>query len=158
MTSTDIVLVPAGNCMFIVNNRNTRARCQVYSKLTIKTPFWCHYCYFWYYFTPFSSVSILNFEHAITCWYQNDVTWRHTVFYLLILNTFGILLLLFIVSIFCQLPNWYLIAQNQQWKHQDNLWNLFKVSNEDTRTTSLTGFIVKFEQISHLVLVFPLLT
>ena len=29
---------PAGNCMFKVNNRNTRARCEICSKLTIKTP------------------------------------------------------------------------------------------------------------------------
>ena len=30
--------VPAGNCMFKVNNRNTRTRCEICSKLTIKTP------------------------------------------------------------------------------------------------------------------------
>ena len=41
---------PAGNCMFKVNNRNTRTRCEICSKLTIKTPerrlasFWCLYC------------------------------------------------------------------------------------------------------------------
>ena len=28
----------AGNCMFKVNNRNTRTRCEICSKLTIKTP------------------------------------------------------------------------------------------------------------------------
>ena len=28
----------AGNCMFKVNNRNTRTRCEVCSKLTIKAP------------------------------------------------------------------------------------------------------------------------
>ena len=28
----------AGNYMFKVNNRNTRTRCEIYSKLTIKTP------------------------------------------------------------------------------------------------------------------------
>ena len=43
-------LIPAGNCMFKVNNRNTRTRCEIFSKLTIKTPerrlasFWCLYC------------------------------------------------------------------------------------------------------------------
>ena len=26
------------NCMFKVNNRNTRTRCEIYSNLTIKTP------------------------------------------------------------------------------------------------------------------------
>ena len=29
---------PAGNYMFKVNNRNTRTRCEIYSKLTIKIP------------------------------------------------------------------------------------------------------------------------
>ena len=29
---------PAGNYMFKVNNRNTRARCEICSKLTIKIP------------------------------------------------------------------------------------------------------------------------
>ena len=30
--------IPAGNYMFKVNNRNTRTRCEICSKLTIKTP------------------------------------------------------------------------------------------------------------------------
>ena len=30
--------VPAGIYLFKVINRNTRARCEIYSKLTIKTP------------------------------------------------------------------------------------------------------------------------
>ena len=29
---------PAGNYMFKVNNRNTRTKCEICSKLTIKTP------------------------------------------------------------------------------------------------------------------------
>ena len=29
---------PTGNYMFKVNNRNTRTRCEICSKLTIKTP------------------------------------------------------------------------------------------------------------------------
>ena len=29
---------PAGNYMFKLNNRNTRTRCEICSKLTIKTP------------------------------------------------------------------------------------------------------------------------
>ena len=31
-------LIPAGNYIFKVSNRNTRTRCDIYSKLTIKTP------------------------------------------------------------------------------------------------------------------------
>ena len=33
-----VISYPAGNCMFKVNNRNTRTRCEICSKLTIKTP------------------------------------------------------------------------------------------------------------------------
>ena len=46
---------PAGNHMFKVNNRNTRKRCEICSKLTIKTPEqrqWRR-----------SGVFIVNFEH-----------------------------------------------------------------------------------------------
>ena len=31
-------LIPAGNYIFKVSNRNTRTRCDICSKLTIKTP------------------------------------------------------------------------------------------------------------------------
>ena len=43
--------IPAGNCMFKVNNRNTTTRCKVSLKLAIKTP-----C---------SSVPIINFEQVL---------------------------------------------------------------------------------------------
>ena len=36
--ATVIFIFPAGNYMFKVNNRNTRTRCEICSKLTIKTP------------------------------------------------------------------------------------------------------------------------
>ena len=48
-------LIPAGNYMFKVNNRNTRTRCEICSKLTIKTPERCH--------LRRSGVFIVNFEH-----------------------------------------------------------------------------------------------
>ena len=38
---------PAGIYLLKVNNRNIRTRCEICSKLTIKTPersFWCLYC------------------------------------------------------------------------------------------------------------------
>ena len=44
-----------GICMFKVNNRNTRARCKICSKLTIKTPERRHW--------RNSAVFIVNFEH-----------------------------------------------------------------------------------------------
>ena len=46
---------PVGIYLFKVNNRNTRTKCEIYSKLTIKTPErrqWRH-----------SGVFIVNFEH-----------------------------------------------------------------------------------------------
>ena len=46
--------LPVGIYMFKVNNRNTRKRCEICSKLTIKT--------------PFSSVSIVNFEQVNADW------------------------------------------------------------------------------------------
>ena len=47
--------------MLEVNNRNTRPRCEMCSKLTIKIPERRH-------FTPRSSVSIVNFEHVNGGW------------------------------------------------------------------------------------------
>ena len=48
-------MFPAGNYLFKVNNRSTKTRCEICSKLTIKTPErrdWRH-----------SGVFIVNFEH-----------------------------------------------------------------------------------------------
>ena len=49
---------PVGNYMFEVNNRNTRARCEIYSKLKVKTPE-RHHC---------SSVYIVNSEQVNIAW------------------------------------------------------------------------------------------
>ena len=47
--------IPADIYMFKVHDRNTRARSEIYSKLTIKAPEQCHrHC---------SGVFIVNFEH-----------------------------------------------------------------------------------------------
>ena len=50
-----------GNYIFKVNNKNTRTRCEICSKLTIKIPEQT-------YLTPSSGVSIVNFEHVIAGW------------------------------------------------------------------------------------------
>ena len=50
-------VAPAGNYMLKVNNRNTRTRCEICSKLTIKTPEQRH-----------CSVSIVNFEQVNAGW------------------------------------------------------------------------------------------
>ena len=47
--------LPAGNYMFKVNNKNTRTRCEICSKLTIKTPERRKW--------RLSTVFIVNFEH-----------------------------------------------------------------------------------------------
>ena len=46
---------PADIYLLQVNNRNTRTRCEICSKLTIKTPKRCHWRH--------SGVFIVNFEH-----------------------------------------------------------------------------------------------
>ena len=48
-------ILPAGNYMFKVNNKNTRTRCEICSKLTIKTPERRHW--------RRSGIFIVNFEH-----------------------------------------------------------------------------------------------
>ena len=50
---------PAGNNMFKVNDRNTKTRCEICSKLTIKTPEWRR----WHR----SGVFIVSFEHISLC-------------------------------------------------------------------------------------------
>ena len=60
--------------MFKVNNRNTRKRCELCSKLTVKTPerrHWRHSGVFIVnleHFRPCSSVSIVNIEQVNTGW------------------------------------------------------------------------------------------
>ena len=49
------ISIAAGIYLHKVSNRNTRT--------------WCLFCELWTYFTPYSSVSIVNFEHIIAGWY-----------------------------------------------------------------------------------------
>ena len=55
LISGRIEVYPAGIYLLKVNNRNTRRRCEIYSKLTIKTPERPH--------LGCSGVFIINFEH-----------------------------------------------------------------------------------------------
>ena len=50
-------ITPPGKYMFKVNNKNTRTRRKFYSKLTIKTPKWCHW--------PRSGVFVVNSENIL---------------------------------------------------------------------------------------------
>ena len=73
--------IPGGIYLLQVNSRNTRTRCEIYSKLTIKTPeqrqwrrsgvFIVNFDHF---FTPCSCAFIVNFEHAIA--YTNSDVFR----------------------------------------------------------------------------------
>ena len=51
--------IPVGIYMFKVNNRNTRIRCEICSKLTLKTQERCCHC---------SGVFIVNFEQVNAGW------------------------------------------------------------------------------------------
>ena len=51
----NVIMFPAGIYMFKVNNRNTRKRCEICSKLTIKIQEQRHWCR--------SGIFIVNFEH-----------------------------------------------------------------------------------------------
>ena len=62
---------PDNICLFKVDNRNTRKTCEICSKLTIKTP---GRRQLWKYFTPFSSVSTVDFE-------QVNVSWVISIFF-----------------------------------------------------------------------------
>ena len=70
---TEINLFTANICLFKVNNKNSRKRCETCSNLTIKTQerrptsmtsFWCFNCLIWAYFKPFCSVSFVDFEQV----------------------------------------------------------------------------------------------
>ena len=72
---------PVGNCMVKVNYRKIRTRCYICSQLTIKTPERRPILNeLWTYFTPCSSVSIVNFEQVNAGW---EYTKRLTHFWLM---------------------------------------------------------------------------
>ena len=59
------------------------------------------------------------------------------------------------ISCFSFLTSIYLFKGNNE--NTRTMWNLFKVNNKEIRTTSMTslyGFMVNFEQISNIILVF----
>ena len=86
---------PSQHLMLKVNNRNTRARCEICSNLTIDTrttplaSLWYIYCQLSTYFTPCSSFSIVIFEHVIAGWDCNiilsllcDILGGHLIFFI----------------------------------------------------------------------------
>ena len=77
---------PAGNYMFKVHNRNTRTRCDICSKSTLKIPERRHWRCSGIFivnldiFTTCSSVSIVNFEQKNAGWVK--VSKEHVLSYL----------------------------------------------------------------------------
>ena len=132
------VTFPANIYLFKMNNRNTRKRCEICSKLTIKTPKRRH----WTYYTPFSgiidseqvNVSRVNDSHPTKInrslplnqsfnEYKNTLSLRYprecyeTDFYR---------------------PRRDLFKVNI--KYQNKVWNIFKINNKEPRTRSFFPF------------------
>ena len=70
-----MIIFPPGIYLLKVNNRNTRAWCEICSKLGIKTPERCHWRRSGHFIVIFEHishlvlcVSIANFEHVIAGW------------------------------------------------------------------------------------------
>ena len=55
-------------CLFNVRNRNTRKRCEIYSKLTIKAVHQRQWRRSGTFIVNFSSISIVNFEQVNVSW------------------------------------------------------------------------------------------
>ena len=123
--------------------------------------------------TSYSKDIIFHLSHCLTIWIWGAskytqviwlafLVWLASGFFIRIQKVFGIsinfndnctvinifqILKMALVILDLLLPNRRLLVQSKQWKHLNNLWNLFKVNNKDTRTMSLSSlgvFIVKF--------------
>ena len=106
----DVFPIPIGNYMFKINNRYTRTRCEIYSKLTLKTPgrHW-HRC----------GVSIVNFEH---------ISYLVLVFLLITLSRqtpAGIALMLFMMINVCLI---HFSTLGYNWSHRFWCKKYFKLS------------------------------
>ena len=98
-------LIPAGNYMFKVNNRNTKKRCEICSKLPIKASErrqWRRSGVFIVNFKLishlFSSVSIVNLEQVYTGW--NPIVncqWRHSGVFIVNFEHISNLVLVFLL-------------------------------------------------------------
>ena len=76
----EMLVNPANIYLFKFNNKNSKNRCEICSKLTIETPerrlmYFTPFdvlMYFWTYFTPFSAVSVVDFEQVNISWDANN--------------------------------------------------------------------------------------
>ena len=133
-----------------LNNRSTRTRCEICSKLTIKTQErskWRR-----------SGVFIGNFE---------PISQLVLVFLLLTLNMklqtgchHFILSWLDILPYESIIPAIIYLFKVNNRKHYKKVWNIFKVNNKTPERSHLRrwGVSINFEHISHLFLVLQLLT
>ena len=55
-------------------------------------------------------------------------------------------------------PSRHVLIQTEQWKHQNNVWNLFKVNKLTRQWHHSAVLIINFEQISNIAVLFPLST
>ena len=44
------------------------------------------------------------------------------------------------------IPSRYLLAQRPQWKHLNNVWNLFKINNKDVIDAVLVSFLLTLNE------------
>ena len=75
---------PAGIYLLKVNNRNTRTRCKICLKLTIKIPEQRQYLKIFH--TLFYCVSIVNLEHVIAGWEQLKRIFNDCIYKLMLLT------------------------------------------------------------------------
>ena len=123
--------------------------CKICSKLTIKIGERCCgilLCYFWTAFTHCSSVSIAAFQNVWNLFNVNNKDTTTTA-----VTSFWCL--------YCYLWTDFTHCSGVSIAAFQKMWNLFNVDNKDaTKTTRRRSgiFIVNFEIISHIVLLFPL--
>ena len=129
--------IPSGIYLLKVNNRNTKTRCDMCSKLTVKKPEqrqWRH-----------SVIFIVNFDHFITpCCSTSIVNFGHAIAYTTSGVPTGIYLLKF---------------NNRKTRTRSEIYSKLTIKTlERGHWCRSVVFIVNFQDISHLSLVFLLLT
>ena len=107
--------------LYKVNNGTTRKLCKIYLKLTIKT-------------LVFVSLLLTIFVFILN--YCEHISHIGLVFPLLPLNNLN----RYEMLLNKRLPSRHSLVQSQNWKHQNNFWNLCKISYKDVKTTSFRSF------------------
>ena len=145
-SASDPFPIPAGIYLLKVNNRNTRTRCEICSKLTMKTlqrRQWRRSSVFIVSFKhishPSSSVSIVNFEHV----------------------TLGLLMFFikFVTDMNIPTVIYFFKVNNRSTRAMCEIRSELTLKTTERTQWRRSGvFIANFEQMSHIVLVLLLLT